>query len=457
MAAVAAFGITCPGLVAAAPFTLNEALGIAYETNPQLEAARAGQRATDETVAQADAGFRPSLSAGASAGFERAPSISTGSLSTLQSGGPVTETPTNTYPLGGQVQLTQPLFNATSFAQLGKAKAQVSAGRAQLVTAEQTVLLGAATAYMDVVRDEATLNLRRNNVEVLQKQLDATQEQFKVGELTRTDVAQSQARLAGAQADLINAEGQLAISRSNFEHAIGRPAETLESEPTLPALPKAQDDAINRATQLNPYLMAARENVKAADYAVDSATGALMPQLSVNGQYQFAQDNPSYGPGALHVLTVTGNVTVPIYQGGAEEATVRQAKQLREQAQLTVSDTERQVVDSTRTAWQAYTSATASIASNTAQVAADQVAYEGVKREQQVGARTILDVLNAARELLNSQVALVASKRDATVAAFELLSAMGMLTAKDLALDVKPYDPMEYYDNNAARWFGLGN
>ena len=432
-----------PAIVHAETLTLSEALGTAYETNPQLEAARAGLRATDETVAEADAGFRPTLNAGMSGGYEKSPSL--------------LGAPPVTYPLSSQIQLTQPLFNATSFAQLGKAKAQVRAGRAQLISAEETVLLEAVTAYMDVVRDEATLNLRRNNVAVLQKQLDATQEQFRVGELTRTDVAQSQARLAGAQADLINADGQLAISRSNFQHAIGRPAEALESEPTLPLLPKEQQQAIDHATRLNPYLVAARENVKVADYAVDSATGAMMPQISVNGQYQYAQSNPSYGPGGQHVVSVLGNLTVPIYQGGGDEAAVRQAKELRSQAILSVADTERQVLDTTRSAWQAYTSAEASITSNMAQAAANQVAYEGVRKEQQVGARTIIEVLNAEEELLNSQVALVIAKRDASVAAYQLLSAMGSLTARDLALNVKSYDPLEHYDDDATRWFGLGD
>jgi outer membrane protein len=443
MIVVAFATLTWSGIAAASPFTLSEALGIAYETNPQLEAARAGQRATDESVAEAGAGFRPTLNAGGSAGYEKTPSFF--------------GTPPTSYPVSGQIQLTQPLFNATSFAQLGKAKAQVRAGRAQLISTEETVLLNAVTAYMDVVRDEATLNLRRSNVTVLQKQLDATREQFKIGELTRTDEAQSQARLAGAQADLIDGEGQLAISRSNFEHAIGRPAETLESEPALPAIPKEEQDAIDRATKLNPYLVAARENAKAADYAVDSATGAMMPQLSVNSQYQYTQDNPSYGPGAVHAITVLGNVTVPIYQGGADEAAVRQAKELRDQAELAVADTERQVLDATRSAWQAYNSGEASIESNTAQVAANQIAYEGVRREQQVGARTIIEVLNAEQELLNSQVSLITSKRNAAVAAYQLLSAMGALTAKDLALNVKQYDPVTYYDDNAGRWFGLGD
>jgi outer membrane protein len=443
LSAAAIAALTGASQAAAETLTLSEALGVAYETNPQLQAARAGLRATDEGVAIADSNFRPSLSVGANYGYEKIPPVF--------GGAPIS------HPLGGQVQLTQSIFNASNFAQQGKAKEQVKVGRAQLVAAEETVLLDAVTAYMDVVRDEATVQLRQNNVAVLQKQRDATQEQFRVGELTRTDVAQSQARLAGAQADLINAQGQLAISRSNFEHAIGRPAETLESEPKLPSLPKEQQAALDQGEKFNPSLGAARYNVKAADYGVRQAIGALLPQLSLNGAYEYTQNNPSFGPFTIHALTVTGNLNVPIYQGGAEDASVRQAKELRSQAQLTVADTERQVVDAVRTDWQAYTSAQATIASNEAQVEADKVAYQGVKLEQQVGGRTILDVLNAEQELLNSQVALVASKRDTAVAAYQLLSAIGTLTASSLALRVNVYDPVAHYEDDAGRWVGFGD
>jgi len=439
-AAVFAF---LPGAAGAEVFTLKDALGVAYETNPQLEAARAGLRATDENVSQANSNFRPSLSFQGNYGYEKIPPFLGGS-------------PTST-PIQGQLSLNQTVFNYSNIAQVSKAKSQVKAGRAQLQSTEEAVLLAAVTSYMNVVRDEATVKLRENNVAVLQKQRDATQEQFKVGELTRTDVAQSQARLAGAEADLINAEGILAISRADFEHQIGRPAETLEGEPVLPALPNEVQAAIDTAMRLNPDIVAARQNVKAADHQVDVALGALMPQLTVNGQYQYAQNNPSYGPFTIHALTVLGNINVPIYQGGGEEASVRQAKELRSQAQMTAADTERQVVYSTRAAWQAYTSAIATIKSNEAQVEANRVAYQGVKLEQQVGARTILDVLNAEQELLNSQVNLVTSKRDAAVAAYQLLSAVGSLTARGLALNVRAYDPVEHYDDDAGRWIGLGN
>lgn len=432
--------------------TLNDALGMAYEYNPSLEAQRAGQRATDEGVNQANANWRPQIAASGTYGLDQVH----GPGDSVAFGIP----PKAAYhPLTSQLSVTEALFRGgRTYAEIAKAKALVKAGRAQLTVVEETVLVDAVTAYMDVVRDEATLGLRQNNVAVLQKQLDATQEQFKVGELTRTDVAQSQARLAGAQSDLVTAEGQLGISRSNFEHVVGRAAGTLETEPGLPKLPASENDAVAAAIQQNPNLVVAREQERAANYAVDDALGALLPQISVSGQYQYTQGSPQSFPiGAEHYTQVLGQVTVPIYQGGAEESVVRQAKDLHSQTQLAAADTERQVVDATRSAWQSFVTAQATIRSAKAQVAANSVAFDGVKQEQQVGSRTILDVLNAEQELLNAQVTVVSSERDTYVAAYQLLADMGLLTAQSLRLQVPIYDPKEYYDDNAARWLGLGD
>ncbi|HEY1837079.1 MAG: TolC family outer membrane protein [Rhizomicrobium sp.] len=438
-------------------FSLKEALATAYETNPQLDAQRAALRATDEGVAQANANWRPTINFQGSYGYQD--TLIGGARSLPPSFG-VSSAATN-HPLLGQVVISQPLFRGgRTWAEIGRAKSQVRAGAAQLTDVEEGVLLDAVTAYMDVVRDAATVRLRQNNVAVLQKQLDATQEQFKVGELTRTDVAQSQARLAGAQADLTAAVGQLQISRSNFEHFVGRPAELLQEHPAFPPLPLSESAAIDGSLELNPTVVAAKENERASDYAVDDAAGALLPQLSIQGQYQYAH-NPAQtelGVGNNeHITAVTGQLTIPIYQGGGEEASVRQAKQLDAQAKLNIADAQRQVVDATRTAWESYASAVAAIQSNKAQVDANTVALDGVHQEQQVGSRTILDVLNAEQELLNSQVAVVSSERNAEVAAYQVLSATGKLTARDLGLPVKLYDPKEYYDDNAGRWFGLGD
>jgi outer membrane protein len=433
----------------AATFSLNEALGVTYETNPQLAAQRASLRATDEEVAKANAGWRPSVNAQGQYGVEE-----TGVQSV-----PGTFTD---HPLNGEVIVNQPIFRGgRTYAEIGRAKALVRAGRAQLAGTEQQVLLAAVTAYMDVVRDGSIAELRRHNVEVLQKQLNATQIQMNAGDLTRTDVAQSQARLASAQADLTAAEGQLAVSRANFEQVIGRPAETLDGAPLLPALPGTIDDAIALAGKQSPTLIAAKETERAADYAIDDTAGALLPQLSLQGEYVYSRGalGTSTGLGGSQITTRTtailAELTIPIWQGGADHAAVRQSKELHSQALLNAENAERVVRENANAAWNAFTSAQSTIASNEASVKANQLALEGVSKEQQVGGRTILDVLNAQQELLNSQVAVVTSQANAEIAAYALLAATGQLTAQSLGLKVKLYDPLEHYEDDAGKWFGF--
>jgi outer membrane protein len=446
-----AAGFAASLLLALAParaetIALNEALGLAYETNPQLEAERANLRATDENVAKALSGWRPTVTGTGEYGYQR--QTTTGAPPS------VTET---TRPRLGQVTIVQPIFSGgRTIANTGQAKALVRAGRAQLTGVEQNVLLDAVTAYMNVVADQATVQLNQNNVQVLQEQLQAAEVQFKVGAGTRTDVAQSQARLSGAQAALTTSEGQLAAERSTFEHVIGRAPEELEKEPAFPVLPDSQEKALDLALQNNPQLVAAREQATAADYAVDAAVGTMLPSVAVQGQYQ-TQSNV-FGAGVQNnTVSVLGTVTVPIYQAGEEEAGVRQAKELRSQATLQIADAERQVRESVRTAWETLQSAKAAVTSNIEQVKANQVAYEGVVAEHSVGARTTIEVLNAEQELLAAQVALVDTKRDAYVASYQLLAAAGALTAKALSLQVKLYDPQVHYDEDSGRWFGLGD
>ena len=453
LCAGAVAGLLATGAARADTFSLAQALGVAYETNPQLDAQRAALRATDESVAKANGMWRPSINAQGEYGAQH---YEFGG--NLPQGFPET---TNSHPLQGQVTLNQPVFRGgRTWAEISKAKALVRAGRAQLTGVEQTVLLGAVTAYMDVVRDQAIVGLRQNNVDVLTKQLKATELQFKVGELTRTDVAQSSARLAGAQSDLVSAQGQLAVSLANFQKVIGRPVETLDKITPLPAIPGTLEDAEAHADKQSPALIAAQETERAADYAVDDSIGALLPQVSVQAQYGYSASQSFGGILAQPTTNSTSliaQLTVPLYQGGADEADVRQAKQLHSQAQLNLVDARRQAREGVDAAWETYLSAHSAIDSNEAQVKANELAYEGVRREQEVGARTILDVLNAEQELLNSQVAVVSSQRNAAVAAYQLLAAIGQLTARDLGLKVTLYDPDAYYDENAARWFGFGD
>jgi outer membrane protein len=446
--------------------TLAEALAVAYETNPQLAAQQAALRATDENVAIANGGWRPTISAGGTYAYNQFyffPQTVTDSNGNVIFG-PFSNI--SAHPLQAAVTVTQPIFRGgRTYAEIGRAKAIVRAGRAQLLAAEQTVLLSAATSYMDVVRDTAILRLREHNVEVLRKQRDATVAQFNAGSLTRTDVAQSEARLAGAQSDLTSAQSQIATSNANFLQAIGRQPETLENEPALPpALPTDADSSVVLALKENPAIDQARENEVAANYAVDDALGALLPTFSVQGQYGYGQGSIVSPTGQInvgtphtadHEVAVTGQLNVPIYQAGVEDATVRQAKELHAQTERNVEVSDRQVRDAVATAWAGFEAAEASIASNEAAMKANEIAFEGVSKEQQVGGRTILDVLNAEQELLNSGVALVTAKRNAEVAAFQVLSADGTLTAKTLGLKVKLYDPLDHYNDDAGRWIGL--
>jgi outer membrane protein len=474
---------TAPAQASAkASMTLNEALAIAYETNPQLGAAQAGQRATDEQVAQANGAWRPTVSIDGSYGVEKYffP-VQINGLGTIISHPPdgqrvMTAPATGSeqinasitdHPVNGQATITQPIFRSgRTVAEIGRAKALVRAGRAQLTAAEQTVLLGAATAYMNVVRDGAIADLRRHNVEVLRKQRDSVQLEFKAGSLTRTDVAQSEARLANAQSDLTTALGQLATSRADFFQAIGRPAEALEANPDLPKTPATDDDLLGMALQQNPSLIQAKESDRAADYAVDDAWGAMGPTFSIQGQYLYSQSVlnsvtgfTSGGPPesvSEHAVAVLGQLHVPIYQAGVEEANVRQARELRAQSTLNVAVADRQVRDAVEGAWSTYQSALGTIDSNRATVKGDEIAFEGVSKEQQVGGRTVLDVLNAEQELLNAQVALVSSQRNAVVAAYQVLAAGGALTARNLGLKVKLYDPLQHYNDDAAAFIGFG-
>jgi len=447
--AAALFALALAGTTAATaePLTLEQAMALAYETNPQLQGEQANLRATDEGVARARSGWRPTIAATGTYGWSRSETDG------VVPGG----TETELSPKVGALTVTQPIFSGgRTWANVSRAQALVRAGRANLIAAEQQTLLDAVTAFMNVVRDQATAELRKNNVAVLKRQLQAADDRFRVGEITRTDVAQAQARLSGATAALTAAEAQLAASRSNFERVVGRTAEALVNDAPFPAVPPTEEQALDIALQKNPLLIAAREADRAADYAVDSALGGLLPSLSVRGEYERAED--TFGRGIqTESMSVMGTLSVPLYQAGAEHATVREAKERRSQARLDVTDAERAVREALRSTFEAYRSSQAAITFNEEQVRANEIAYEGVQQEAQVGARTTLDALNAEQELLDSRVALVTSRRNAYVAAYQLLAALGGLTAQALGLPVTIYDPVEHYDDVSGAWIGLGD
>lgn len=449
--------VTAPAFAQNAPedtgrLKLSEALAAAYQTNPQLAQARAAVQALDQGVDQANAGWRPSVNASVTQGYDH------GLVSFFPGAG---TSVINTQPTIGQVTVSEPVFRGgRTDAEVSEAIERVHAGRAQLVSTEQSVLLGAATSYMDVVRDMQTLEFSRQNVRSLQDELNAVNTQLSAGAVTRTDAYQAEARLARARVDEAGAESRLAVSRAAFESVVGRPVAVLDPDIALPHLPQTREAALEIALKQNPDLDQARANERAASYAIDDAAGALLPEVSVSGQYQYLLNAPNasiFGiSGPQQVMGVTAQVNVPIYQGGAEEATVRRAKDVHEQTNMALAAAERGVRQNLDGAWEAMTAAESAIAANNAQATANQNAVSGVRQEQQAGERSVLDILNAQQELFQAQVELAAAQHDRVVAAYRLLAVTGQLTARSQALNVTVYDPQAHYDDNAHAWFGFG-
>jgi outer membrane protein len=416
--------------------TLQDALAAAYVGNPGLQAQRARVRAIDETVPQATAGWKPTVTLTGSWG-EDLTKTTTGPGSTIR---------VESHPLQGTLTISQPIYTGgRTFSGMLQAKANVRAAREQLKSFEQQTLLDAVTQFFNVIRDKATVEISHNNVAVLKRELEAAQDRFRVGEITRTDVAQAEARYSLAQTGLTSAEAALIASRAAYASSVGHIPGVLETKPPIPPLPESEASAQVIAERNNPGLVGAREAEKAATAAANVAWGALLPTVSVVGQANYSESESFFGTSTIPIKrreeAVLAQVRVPIFQAGAEYATIRQAKQTGSQSRLVVAQTKRDLDEQVANAWEGLRSARASIVSNQGQVNANEIAYEGVKQEAEVGSRTTLDVLNAEQELLNSQVALVRSQRDEYVAAYGLLAAVGLLTAKDLALPVKIYDP----------------
>jgi outer membrane protein len=435
------------------PHTLAEALAATYANQPALQAERAKLRATDENVPTALAGWRPTVvlagSAGYGDGITRAYSSTIGRIVNTQ----------NDRLIGtGQATVTQNIYTGGRVqAGVNKAKNQVYAERATLLTQEQTSFTNAVTAYVGVIQAKQLLALQINNEQVLAKQLQATNDRFRVGEITRTDVAQAEAALEGAKATRETAEGNLATARGTYVQVIGfsPPNDLVEPQPL--ALPvKSEQDASVLASSNNPNVITALFNEAAAKDAIDVAFGALMPQISLQGQV-FQQNNPSGRSTDSNGYQVLAQLSVPVYQGGSEYAAVRQARQSEQQAARLIDDARRTAVQTAVNAWDTLTAAKASADSTRAAIRANEVALEGVEREAIVGSRTTLDVLNAQQALLNSRVTLVQNLAQVITASYQVAAAIGRLTARDLRLPVPLYDETAYYNAVKDRWVGLGD
>ena len=429
----------------AAADTLRDALVSAYQTNPTLTAQRETLRGTDATVAIARAAGRPTLSG--TVGINRDLTRS-GILDTGANKGPT---------LSGGVDFSYPLFNGGSVRNsIRAAETRVEAGRATLRAVEGDVFTEAVAAYMDVIRDRAIVELNQNQVRVLTTNLEATRDRFEIGDLTRTDVAQSEARLELQRSRLVTVQGQLIATEANYRRVVGHPPGQLAPPPPLPPLPATAEEAVRIALNNNPDLIAITRSANAARYDVRVAQAGRLPTVSgvASGTYVNAlRGSNGTDPVTGDELARTGTETsiglssrIPLYQGGLPAARTRQAQAAESQLVEQVVGTERAVVSTTRSAFATYRAAQQAIESNTVAVRANELALEGARAEQSVGTRTVLDVLNAEQELLNSQVLLVTARRDAYVAGFQLLNAMGQAEARDLGLDGGPlYDPLGNY------------
>jgi len=425
--------------------TLREALVTTYQANPTLNAQREALKSTDAGVAVARSAGRPQVTS--TVGLNRDLTRS-GRFDTGLSKGPF---------LSGSVDLNFPVYQGgTVKNDIKAAKTRVEAGRATLRAVEGDVFTEAVAAYMDVMRDRALVELNQNNVKVLQTNLEATQDRFEIGDLTRTDVAQSEARLAQAQSRLEVAQSRLIASEENYRRVIGRKPGALQPPPPLPPLPSSADEAVRIALVNNPDLIAITRQAEAAGYDVRAVRGTRLPTVSAVASGDFARTMSGDTGGLDRSGTATSigvQSRIPLYQGGLPAAQIRQAQALEGQTNEQRVGTERLVVANARSALETYKAALEVISSSQVAVKANELALEGVRAENSVGTRTILDVLNAEQELLNTQVELVTARREAYVAGFQLLNSMGQAEADDLGLDGGPlYDPLGNYRRVAGNW-----
>ena len=424
-----------------------EALSQAYETNPTLQAQRAYLRAIDENVAIAKSGYRPTVSLnGTYADNNTDVKNSVGN------------------PDGDRysysTKISQPLFNGLqTINSVKSADSMVLSEQNNLYNVEQTVFIDASTAYLDVVQNKAIVDLQKNNEKLLKKRLDETVQRFNVGEVTRTDVSQARARYARAKADRISSEGTLEASKAVYAKIIGvAPVDVKAPEGEIDKfLPKTPEEALEYAKAHNYSIRQAKNYFDSKDYDVKTNTGALLPQVSLDGVASRTRnytDNIS-GVKEQDDLEWSVNMSIPLYEGGETRAKIRQSKYQKWQAQEQVLEAERLVTSNVTSAWEYMVANKAMITSIKEQVRANEIALDGVQKEEALGNRTILDVLDAYQELLNSNVEEVKARRNYYVSAMTLLQAMGRLTARDLGLNVELYNAEKYSAETRNKWLSL--
>jgi outer membrane protein len=437
--------------------TMDQALAKAYQNNPQLNSQRAVVRETDESVPQALSGYKPRVTVTGSTGHEY-----TSNLAKSTTGVPsYNRTDTGYTPSLLNATAQQTLFNGFQTANRTRlAESNTSAARETLRVAEQTILMNAATAYMDLIRDAALLELQRRNVEVLQEQLRQTRDRFIVGEVTRTDVAQAETFVAMGRAMVLNAEASYARSKATYRQVIGVEATTLVPAAPVDRLsPRRLNEAIDLGRARHPNVGVSMFGIDAAVLQVKVTEGTLYPVVTLTGTVQ--QTWETAGSGALTTALqqfnafVLGQITVPIYQGGAEYSLIRQAKETLGQRRIDLETTRDAVQANIVTTWGALEASKASVLANNAQVASASIALEGVREEARVGQRTTFDVLQAQQILVNARTSLVSAQHDRIVASYALLASVGELNLPKLGILIPLYDPMVHYQQVRDAWIGV--
>jgi outer membrane protein len=429
--------------------TIEAALVRAYQNNPQLNAQRAQVRSTDENVPQALSGYRPKVNVTLGTGYQYQ------DIQAVQRGLGI-HNPNPLQPNSASLTVNQTLYNGNQTANKTRAaESQVSGAREALRVLEQTVLLQAATVYMDYLRDSATLEVQRSNVRVLEQTLKQTRDRFNVGEVTRTDVAQSEAQLAAGNTQALTAESNLTTTRSNFRRIIGNePANLAPGSPVDRFLPGTLPSAVNLSLVENPNVTASMYGIDVNYLQVKINEGALLPTVTVQ-----AGVSTSYQQTLTVFRTNTASAlataSIPIFQGGAEYALIRQSKENLAQQRLNLETTRDQTRASVVTAWGQLVAGKAQVSSAQAQVTASEIALNGVREEAKAGQRTTLDVLNAQQALVNARVALVTAQHDRVVASYSVLNAVGRLAPQVLGLNTTVYDPSVHYQQVRDSWVGV--
>ena len=453
-AAAAVLLIACAGPAPVLADTIEAALVRAYQNNPQLNAQRASVRSTDENVPQALSGYRPKVALTASAGYQYTDT-------NLTSGGSPTaivrtEVHGANAPRAAGLTVTQTLYNGNQTANKTRAaESQVSGAREGLRVLDEAVLLSAATIYMDYLRDSAIVEVQKSNVRVLEQTLKQTRDRFNVGEVTRTDVAQSEAQLAAGKTQELTAESNLTTTRSNFRRIIGNePVALAPGSPVDRFLPATLPAAIELSLIENPNVTAAMYGIDVNFLQVKVNEGALLPTVTLQASVQQSYEQQmtifrTFGASAI------AQISAPIYQGGAEYSLIRQSKENLAQQRLNLEQVRDQTRANTVTAWGQLVAGKAQVASAQAQVTASEIALNGVREEAKAGQRTTLDVLNAQQALVNARVALVTAQHDRVVASYSVLSAVGRLSPQVLNLSTTSYDPSVHYQQVRDSWYGV--